>query len=652
MSLRSLKPIAILILVSVVGAILGCGGPSLPPPRQAPPDADEPATAAPPKEQAKLPEPEESSGSETPPPDESEPDYSAQHKLASVENLRTIGAAMLRYAEDNGGNLPSSSKFRSSLLSWRVFVLPYLGEQAMYQQFDLKSGAQANMKMLAQIPSAYRAPNVSSEKTAYLALGHQHGTYKPDGIARNLADITDGLDQTLILAEVQGRLAPRWFYPEEIDTDHRQFSTKNTLQSWDDDGFLALTASGAVVQIKADISIHDFRKLLTYDKGDDGAAVMKRWAKPIAGALPGSPATFASTSGNGGASIVANGASSSSGSGLDSGAEESGSGHDNNVQGGSNTPLGYPFDGNEDSDSSQGTKRAVPSEPKQKEAMKLVKELFLDRYQDATSRDEKVKIAREMLTKSSQLGDDIAGRYVMLSTAQRVALEVDDIETADKALDEMLENWDLDAYELKVELMKKTASLSQKNTFDTRIMDESWDLALEAVKRDDYATAKDMTETALAAARRLNDKDRVSTYSRGLFELEKMQASFKRVSEALANVGDASEDPKISELVGRYYCFMKDDWDAGLQHLANAQDADLRRLAQRELEKPVDPDVQLEIADGWWEESKRSRAPEDKRIGKRALHWYQTALKSLPKGLPRLKAELRVKEIKSEIDEG
>ena len=281
--------------------------------------------------------------------------------------------------------------------------------------------------------------------------------------------------------------------------------------------------------------------------------------------------------------------------------------------------------------------------------MGLVKELFLSRYKKAVSREDKRDIAQEMVTKAKQLGDDLAGKYVMLTAAQRIALEVNDIETAADALDQLVETFDMDAYESRVALLRKTASLTQENAFETRIMDDAWALSQEAIKRDDYGTASNMVETALAAARRLNDKDRASKYSRRLFELEKMEASYDKVKESLALVGDPSEDPKISEQVGRYYCFIKEEWNDGLPHLARSADADLRRLAQRDLQAPTDSDVQLELADGWWETAKRSRSPEDTAMNKRAQYWYEIALKNLPQGLPRLKAELRVKEIKADL---
>ena len=281
--------------------------------------------------------------------------------------------------------------------------------------------------------------------------------------------------------------------------------------------------------------------------------------------------------------------------------------------------------------------------------MALVKELFLTRYQKAANREEKEDIAREMVTKSEQLGDDLAGKYVMLTAAQRIALEVNDIETASDALDQLVETFEMDAYDSRVALLRKTANLTQENTFDTRIMDDAWGLSQEAVKRDDYGTATNMVETALAAARRLNDKDRVSKYSRRLFELEKMEASYQKVKESLTLVGDPSEDPKISEQVGRYYCFIKEEWDQGLPHLARSADADLRRLAQRDLQAPTGTELQLELADGWWEMAQRSRSPEDTGMNKRAQYWYEVALENRPQGLPRLKAELRVKEIKADL---
>src|SRR5438067_2250340 len=65
------------------------------------------------------------------------PDLEARH--LSRNHLLQIGLALHRYYQAHGGLPPAAvqSKDGRPLYSWRVLVLPYLEEQALYEQFDL-----------------------------------------------------------------------------------------------------------------------------------------------------------------------------------------------------------------------------------------------------------------------------------------------------------------------------------------------------------------------------------------------------------------------------------------------------------------------------------------------------------------------------------
>ncbi|MCA9268062.1 MAG: hypothetical protein KDA41_06305, partial [Planctomycetales bacterium] len=262
---------------------------------------------------------------------------------------------------------------------------------------------------------------------------------------------------------------------------------------------------------------------------------------------------------------------------------------------------------------------------------------------------DKQKIAQEMLASADRVKADAVGRFALLTTAYRIALESNDIETASKSLDSLEREYELDVYDMKMSLLKKTSSLTQKNTFDTRLMDDSRRIAQDAVKRDDYKAALDMADVALAAARRLNDRKAVIAISKAARDLQKMSRAYDALNARLAELGGGAEDPKTSELAGRYYCLLKQEWDKGLPYLARAADNDLRRLAQRDVEAPTDPMVQLELADGWFDASARESDPEQESMERRALLWYDAALKSLPAGLAKLKAEQQAKDLRREL---
>ena len=81
--------------------------------------------------------------------------------------------------------------------------------------------------------------------------------------------------------------------------------------------------------------------------------------------------------------------------------------------------------------------------------------------------------------------------------------------------------------------------------------------------------------------------------------------------------------------------------------LAKGSDPALKSLSLAELSGPAEPKDQMELADGWWQLG--SEEPTRKKVLRlRAVHWYLRALESLPQGLLRLKAELRVKQVERE----
>src|SRR5262249_29159759 len=106
-------------------------------------------------------------------------------KSISQANLKTLAKGMLKYAEKRHGWLPASAyldpvervkhhnadipsdhlaifvrKNKSKplpLLSWRVAILPYIGQRALYQRFRLNEpwDSKHNKKLLAQMPKVF-----------------------------------------------------------------------------------------------------------------------------------------------------------------------------------------------------------------------------------------------------------------------------------------------------------------------------------------------------------------------------------------------------------------------------------------------------------------------------------------------------------------
>ena len=140
--------------------------------------------------------------------------------VKDLNNLQTIALALRNYNDANNG-FPaefSTSSTNTPLLSWRVAILPYIGDSALYNQFQLDQAwnSTANLALLAQMPDVYRSPGEApgSTDTGY-AGGSALGTMFNGTPGVKLSSVTDGTSNTLLVGETDNASIP-WTAPEDI----------------------------------------------------------------------------------------------------------------------------------------------------------------------------------------------------------------------------------------------------------------------------------------------------------------------------------------------------------------------------------------------------------------------------------------------------
>ncbi len=145
--------------------------------------------------------------------------------VQDLNNLRDLALALHNY-NDAFGTLPAefSGTNNTPLLSWRVAILPFIGESALYSQFDLTKAWSdpANLSLLNDIPAIFRDPlaPAGSTNTNYVGgsmpAGSNPGTLFQGTDTFNLRrDVTDGTGNTILLGETVTGSIP-WTAPEDI----------------------------------------------------------------------------------------------------------------------------------------------------------------------------------------------------------------------------------------------------------------------------------------------------------------------------------------------------------------------------------------------------------------------------------------------------
>lgn len=171
--------------------------------------------------------------------------------LDIARGLYRLGRAMRAYHRDHG-RLPPRAVFDSkgkALLSWRVLLLPYLGEMELFRQFRLDEpwDSEPNRRLIARMPSLFASRRMRWETpVTSFCVFHGPGTPFEGTEGLRLEDFRDGLAETILVAEAP--LSIPWTKPADLDRTDRKLTLASRRPAWDDSpkGVMVVCADGTV----------------------------------------------------------------------------------------------------------------------------------------------------------------------------------------------------------------------------------------------------------------------------------------------------------------------------------------------------------------------------------------------------------------------
>jgi hypothetical protein len=192
----------------------------------------------------------------------------------SLNNLQQIAIAVITYADNHQRALPvsaTSDRKGKPLLSWRVQILPYLGEKALYKEFHLDEpwDSPHNKKLLARMPKVYRSPFVpegEQGKTTYLAPVGKETAFPPGRGVLFPKEFTDGTSNTILIVEAAAPRAVYWTSPEDWRFDAKDVVPGLIGKKRQE--FLVALADSAVRAIPVSLGLDNIRALFTRNGGE------------------------------------------------------------------------------------------------------------------------------------------------------------------------------------------------------------------------------------------------------------------------------------------------------------------------------------------------------------------------------------------------
>ncbi len=197
---------------------------------------------------------------------------SDQARVASMNKLKQLASAMMEYAQTEKHLPPHAlyGKGGKTLLSWRVLLLPYLGEEELYKQFHLDEpwDSPHNKKLCAKIPKVYqpvligKVPDQSA--TFYQVVVGEGAAFEGRIGHRIPADFRDGTKNTLLIVEAAEPVP--WTKP--VDLTYAPKSVVPKLGGQLTGGYAAAFADTSVLFLKKGIPEASLRALITRNGGE------------------------------------------------------------------------------------------------------------------------------------------------------------------------------------------------------------------------------------------------------------------------------------------------------------------------------------------------------------------------------------------------
>jgi hypothetical protein len=207
----------------------------------------------------------------------------AAYRTQSANNLKQIGLAIHKY-HDTYNSFPPAvvySKDGQPLYSWRVLILPFLGEERLYRQFKLDEpwDSPNNRPLLAQMPRVYVHPSQGHPAEPFATYyqvfttdvsrpevpweGHAMFDIGPKAGKITFPAIVDGTSNTIMVAEAADPVP--WSQPTDMPYAPNQPLPKLGVSgaTWN-----ALMADASVIPVPQNTEEKTVRAMITRNGGE------------------------------------------------------------------------------------------------------------------------------------------------------------------------------------------------------------------------------------------------------------------------------------------------------------------------------------------------------------------------------------------------
>ncbi|HEX3624005.1 MAG TPA: serine/threonine-protein kinase [Verrucomicrobiae bacterium] len=236
--------------------------------------------------------------------------------------------------------------------------------------------------------------------------------------------------------------------------------------------------------------------------------------------------------------------------------------------------------------------------------------------------DSKQRAAAELYDHSLNESDP-AMELASLCLAARLVVEAGDFSRAMEICARMTERFDINILPTKADLLSQAAKFAHSPTDQANLAGVAVVAGFQAIAADDYPIANRIAALAHTAAQQSGNTALVWQSGFLADETARCATAWDNVKEAAITLAKDPNDPEANLAMGKFLCFVKNDWAGGLPLLARGSDKTLKPVVTQEIAGTAkDSSQELALGDAWWKLSLATRDDDRESYQERGRYWY------------------------------
>jgi hypothetical protein len=294
------------------------------------------------------------------------------------------------------------------------------------------------------------------------------------------------------------------------------------------------------------------------------------------------------------------------------------------------------------SQSALPTQGTIPDSASQGAELNLIQNVFKSDYADATPRG-RAALARKLLQQADTTNDNPAGQFTLLLQCADAAIPAGEARILTQAMDDLARHFAVDGVAMKQRAYRLITASCWTPAQAEQLADGCGTAIDQAIAADEYDSAIEFQSIGQAAANRSGRVESSRRFMQLRPEIIELKKKYADAKFALHRLQAHPDDASAATVAGKFLCFVKGDWGAGMPVLAHGDDTALADASKADLSAASDASAIARAADGWWDISLKLPALEQLHVRAYAVNKYRRVVGAI-NGLSQTVAAHRLAE--------